>query len=257
MPLPFVFLAGIAVLLVTNTQVVAVGRFLPYSERDVYLVRIFDATDVIVRTEPFSRDGTFSVLVLATVAIVAYFCARRLAHRKESGGDHRPFWMFYLLFLGSGFFAIDEALSVHETLGANMLFLMVPPGIRAPDDVIVLGYAAAVAGFVYVFRRQWAAVPAVRRSMVAVAGLAGAAAIGDAVAIGPLEELLEMAAAVVLLGSIVVLGRHLAFGPVATAIPRRTPQRLWRAIWTGRASANSRPFSPPVPRRQGEEDDRQ
>jgi hypothetical protein len=156
--------------------------------------------NVATEAERPRGDVVTSYLLFATAS--ATFLASLLA--VVTPGTSRARWLFLLASLGTGYLAVDEALEVHETIGANLLFLDEVPGIRRPDDLLFALYAVPVGAFVVTFRRELVA------SLPALALLAGAlvgfvlAAIADLRDLG-LENEVEAAGALLLLAGFITL----------------------------------------------------
>jgi hypothetical protein len=155
-----------------------------------------------VATEPNRPRGDVvtSYLLLATAS--ATFLASLLAAVTQRTGRAR--WLFLLASLGTGYLALDEALEVHETVGANLLFLDEAPGIRRPDDLLFALYAVPVAAFVITFRRELVASrPALALLAAALVGFV-LAAIADLRDL-ELENEVEAAGALLLLAGFIAL----------------------------------------------------
>jgi hypothetical protein len=99
--------------------------------------------------------------------------------------------------VGSAAFAADELCGIHETVGANAVWLSDIPGMDAPDNIFIVLYAVAVAVLAW---RYW---DVIKQSRVGLAiCLAGATLAAVAVAMEVmsyhLEETIEIPAAIVL-----------------------------------------------------------
>lgn len=182
-------------------------------------VRVFDAAEFNIAAEAERPRGDLVTSYLLVAAGAVALLASLLSAVRFDGLRTR--WLFLCAALATGYLAMDEQFEIHETLGANMLFLGEVPGIRRPDDLIFAAYALPLVAFLAVFRQELAASrPAVALLSAAVAcfALAALADIRDI----RFEDKVEALGAALLLASFVVLALdHL--GAPRRAIPAGTP----------------------------------
>ena len=143
-------LAGLAYFVSTQAQVVARGRFDPNTGTVVERIEVFDRVTFYASTSGFFDADVFTGVALASASAVALVVALLLDAADDSLDRLR--WFFSLAWLGTGFLAADELLSVHETIGHNLQFLGDFVGRGNPDDAVLALYALPTAAFVYVFR---------------------------------------------------------------------------------------------------------
>jgi hypothetical protein len=174
-------------------------------------VRVFDTAEFNIAAEAERPRGDLvtSYLLLATAAVA--MLASFLAAARPQGG--RTKWLFLWAALGTGYLAMDEQFEIHETLGANMVFLGDVPGIRRPDDVIFAAYAIPLVAFIIAFRAELRSPRfgvLLLGAAVACFGLAALADIRDL----RFEDEIEALAALLFLVTLVVLALdHLGRDP--------------------------------------------
>lgn len=199
-----VVLAALAYFALRDHRFVAWEGERPSYDPDGVLVERVDVfgfeLNVATEADRPRGDVVTSYLLVATAS--AAFLASLLA--VVTPGTGRARWLFLFAALGAGYLAVDEAFELHETVGANLLFLEEIPGIRRPDDLLFAVYAIPVAAFVIAFRRELAA------SRRALALLAAALAGFVLAALGDLRDLwfeneVEAVGALLLLAAFIVL----------------------------------------------------
>jgi F0F1-type ATP synthase assembly protein I len=178
------------------------GRdLLPYETGEVYRVEVLGTLTVYAdgesRPSPSLIQGSLLV-VLATAAFMTFFFLRRLAARREVV-------QFYLVAsAGLAFLALDELFALHETVGHNLRFLADLPGVKRPDDVIVLLYLIPLAYCAYRFRGVIVESPRALKLFAVGIGFFLLAAFADLASSG-VEEGLELISLVGILAGLVTL----------------------------------------------------
>lgn len=201
-PLRFAIAAGglllAAVAIARQGEVIARGNLLPVFEAyEVTRVRILGFELYV----DFSTDAgdVLTAAALGFAAALLLRAAGRLAGRPGRA-LRRAGW-------GALFLAADDLLSVHETIGHNLLALARIPVVDHPDDVVLAVYAAVVLAFAWRERELLRGASA-RPWWIA----AGAAALAVAHDVSPLharalEEGLEVVAAISALVGVDMLTR--------------------------------------------------
>jgi hypothetical protein len=179
----------------------------PYPAGEVKELRVLGAFDVYVDGEPklgASVFGAIALFMLATAALVT-FAALRFAGAPRR---LRSFWL-----IGSAGLAIaagDELLAIHESIGHNLPFLADLPGVKRPDDVLMLLYLPAALLFVWSFRDVIRGHRVTSSCMIAALGCFALSAVSDLVSLR-IEEWFElMAGLFIAAGLIALMHRHLA-----------------------------------------------
>jgi hypothetical protein len=90
--------------------------------------------------------GAIALFMLATACFMT-FAALRLA-----AAQRRLVWFWLIASAGLAVAATDELLAVHETIGHNLPFLADLPGVKRPDDVLILLYLPGALAFAWWFR---------------------------------------------------------------------------------------------------------
>ena len=120
-----------------------------YPAGEVHEVRVLGAVDVRVDGEPklgASVFGAIALFMLATASFVTFAALRMAGARRAL----RAFWL--IAALGLAVAAADELLAIHESVGHNLPQLADIPGVKRPDDFLMLLYLPAVAAFGWAFR---------------------------------------------------------------------------------------------------------
>jgi hypothetical protein len=112
----------------------------PYPAGEVKELRVLGAVDVYVDGEPKPGASVFGAIALFMLATAAFmvFAALRFAGARP---HLRSFWL--IASAGLGVAAADELLAIHESIGHNLPFLADLPGVKRPDDVLLMLYAPA------------------------------------------------------------------------------------------------------------------
>jgi len=206
--------AMVALAFRASTEIVDAGRLLPDVDQRVYELRVLGAFTAHVA--PQTRGAgfvevqamdLFTGLVLVWVAGAAFLAAATLeaAGRERNA---RPWRLHLLLAGGATWLALDELLSLHESIGFNLPSLDRPVEVHASTGPLVL-YLALAAALGWRYRDI---VLGCREATLAlaVAGAAfGAALAADLLDHGA-EELLELGAAVALAGGIGLMAIEVA-----------------------------------------------
>jgi hypothetical protein len=120
-----------------------------YPAGEVHEVRVLDALTIRVDGEPklgASVFGAIALFMLATAALMTFLALRLAGARPQI----RAFWL--IAALGLTVAGTDELLALHESAGHNLPQLADVPGVKRPDDLLMLLYLPAAAGFAWVFR---------------------------------------------------------------------------------------------------------
>jgi hypothetical protein len=121
----------------------------PYPAGEVRELRVLGAVDLYVDGEPkpgASVFGAMALLMLATASMVTGIALRFAGGRWQL----QRFWL-----IGAAGLAIagaDELLAIHESAGHNLRFLADLPGVKRPDDALLLLYLPGALAFAWWFR---------------------------------------------------------------------------------------------------------
>jgi hypothetical protein len=180
-----------------NYEVLAEGQLLPYTEGDVARVRFFDSFTVWIGREParlLDVVTTVGLSMLAGISLLALVLGMR---RPGTPGRVQAF--FVVTLFGAGYLAADEAMSIHETIGHNMQFLMDLPGVHRPDDAIFAAYVIPAVLVLIVFSDIIRASKTGLWFFAAAIALFAGAAFFDVVGVG-IDELIEPLCVVAIIG---------------------------------------------------------
>jgi hypothetical protein len=190
------------------TVVADAGDALPY-DADVYQVRIADSATIYVESDGASKTDALTATPLIAAGTMA-FTTWWLIAGLGSNLRRRRFWL--IAGFGLTFLALDELTGLHETVGHTLASVTELPGIDRPDDAVFSLYALpAIAAAVH-FRDVLFESPKAAALLGLGAALFPLASMADYMSLSA-EELLEIAAAVVMLAGIVTL----AAGTLRTA----------------------------------------
>jgi hypothetical protein len=206
---------GIAVLLAAVVVAINPGLFevtqkgplLSFSTGDVYAVRVLHSIDLYVDAESAdpALGDVLNSLVLAAAAGSALLAAWLVA-APETPTPPKVVRFFALASAGAAFFAVDDIVGVHESIGDNARALARLPGIDQPDDVVVAVYALLVMAFLVHYRRVIRVSPlATLLFTLTIASFATGAMLDVATDVA-VEEKVEIAASLFLLAAILVAG---------------------------------------------------
>jgi hypothetical protein len=173
----------------------------PYPAGEVKEVRVLDAVDVYVDGEPkpgASVIGAIALYVLSTAAFMT-FAALRFA-----GARYRLRWFWLIAAAGLAVAATDELFAVHESIGHNFPELADVPGVKRPDDLLILLYLPAGLAFVWVFRDVLREQRLTLALMTAALACFGLSAASDLASIR-IEEWFELLAGLFIAAGLVVL----------------------------------------------------
>ena len=199
-------LAGAAVALLAGVAIARQGEELAhgnlleaFDSYEVSRVRIFGAEVFVDRSA--GLGDLLTAVALALAAGMLLIAAERLVPPARRA--------FAAAGWGALFLAADDLLSAHETVGHNLPVLARLPIVDHSDDVVLAAYAAIVAAFLWHHR---ALLEGGDRRPWALAGIAAAFAVAHDVSPlhwRPLEETLEVLAAVAFaIGVAQVARRH-------------------------------------------------
>jgi hypothetical protein len=110
---------------------------------------VLGAFDLYVDGEPKPGASVFGAIALFMLATAAFltFAALRFAGARS---HLRSFWL--IASAGLGVAAADELLAIHESIGHNLPFLADLPGVKRPDDVLLMLYVPGALLFGWWFR---------------------------------------------------------------------------------------------------------
>jgi hypothetical protein len=196
-----------AVLMLTGSPFDLRGQVdVPYPAGEVKELRVLGAFDMYVDGEPklgASIFGSIALFMLATASFVTFGALRFAAAPK------RTRWFWLIAAAGLAVAAADELLAIHESVGHNLPFLADLPGVKRPDDVLLLLYLPAALLFVWSFRDVIRAHRLTSACMIAALGCFAASAASDLVSLR-IEEWFELAAGLfIAAGLIALMHRHL------------------------------------------------
>ena len=178
----------------------------PYPAGEVERVRLVGAVDVYVDGEPrpgASIFGAIGLLVLATASLVTFVALRFAGARRHL----RLFWL--IAAAGLAVAGADELLAIHETIGHNLRFLADVPGVKRPDDLLLLLYLPGALAFAWWFREVLREHRLTLGCMVAAIVCFALSAAGD-LASSRAEEWFELLAGLfIATGLLALMHRHL------------------------------------------------
>jgi hypothetical protein len=145
-------LASLYLLARSNHETLAKGSLVPYTNSDVYRIRLFDR--VTVYAQPESKETIEIVHSWLLVAVSSVSLMTVIFLWSTNGYEDRGVpAFFFFAWLGAGFLAIDEVIGVHENIGHNLRFLSDLPIINRPDEGVIAVYLLAALAFIVIFRR--------------------------------------------------------------------------------------------------------
>ena len=190
-----------------NYEVIQKGELLDYtSGGTIYQVRFFDEFDIYLEPEVRPSDDVLVSIVLFGIGFIALTFAFLQYHNRRKAGD-RVLPFFVILSVGAMYLASDELFGIHESLGHNMQFLMLIPGVHRPDDMVIASYGFFALAFLVYFRKVLLKARGTIKYFVAAMLLFILAAASDLVAIGKIEEILEVLCVFVILFGTLAFGR--------------------------------------------------
>ncbi|MGH2980193.1 MAG: hypothetical protein ACRDLQ_11250 [Solirubrobacterales bacterium] len=179
---------------------------MPYPAGEVKEVRVLDAVDVYVDGEPklgASVFGAIALFVLATASLMT------LAALRFAGSPRRLLWFWGIASAGLAVAAADELLAIHESIGHNLPFLADLPGVKRPDDVLLMLYLPGALAFAWWFRDVLREHRLTFACMMAAIGCFALSAASDLVSLR-IEEWFELVAGLfIAAGLIALMHRHL------------------------------------------------
>ena len=147
--------------------------------------------------------GAIALFMLATACFMT-FAALRLA-----AAQRRLVWFWLIASAGLAVAATDELLAVHESIGHNLPFLADLPGVKRPDDVVILLYLPGALAFAWWFRDVLRAHRLTLWCMTAAISCFALSAVCDLLSVR-LEEWFElMAGLLIAAGLVALMARHL------------------------------------------------
>ena len=142
--------------------------------------------------------GAIALFMLATACFMT-FAALRLA-----GAQRRLGWFWLIASAGLAVAATDELLAVHESIGHNLPFLADLPGVKRPDDVLILLYLPGALAFGWWFRDVLRAHRTTLWCMTAAISCFALSAVCDLLSVR-LEEWFELMAGLFIAAGLVAL----------------------------------------------------
>jgi len=147
--------------------------------------------------------GAIALFMLATACFMT-FAALRLA-----GAQRRLVWLWLIASAGLAVAATDELLAVHETIGHNLPFLADVPGVKRPDDLVLLLYLPGVLAFAWWFRDVLRAHRMTLWFMTAAISCFALSAASDLLSLRQEEWFELMAGLFIAAGLVALMARHL------------------------------------------------
>jgi hypothetical protein len=179
---------------------------MPYPSGEVEQVRVLGAVDVYVDGEPrpgASVFGAIALLLLATASLMTFVALRFAGARRHL----RLFWL--IAAAGLAVAGADELLAIHESIGHNLRFLADIPGVKRPDDVLLLLYLPGALAFAWWFRDVLQEHGLTLGCMVAAIACFALSAAGDLTS-SRAEEWFELLAGLfIATGLVALMHRHL------------------------------------------------
>jgi hypothetical protein len=208
-----------------TTEIVDVGRLLPDVDQRVYELRVLGTFTAHVAPQTRGADfvevaavDLFTGLVLVWIGGAAFLAAATLEAIGRERNARR--WRFHLLLAaGAAWLALDELLSLHESIGFNLPNLEQPVDVHASTALLV-AYLALAAALGWRYRDIVLRCRAATWTLAVAAVAFAAALVADVIDHGA-EELIELGAAVALSAGIGLL----AFDEVSSAARRAGPAR--------------------------------
>jgi hypothetical protein len=145
--------------------------------------------------------GAIALLMLATACFMT-FAALRLA-----GAQRRLVWFWLIASAGLSVAATDELLAVHESIGHNLPFLADLPGVKRPDDLLLLLYLPGALAFGWWFRDVLREYRMTLWCMTAAISCFALSAVSDLLSMR-LEEWFELLAGLFIAAGLVALMAH-------------------------------------------------
>jgi hypothetical protein len=194
-------------LLERNVDVLARGQLLADDGvfTEIAKVRLFGAITLYVDVSPLSAGDLLNGVVLVAIAGAALLAVVLLGATSSAPAELRSF--FKVVVFAAAWLAADEMLSIHETVGDNLLFLSALPGVHHPDDALMLLYGVVAVVLFVRFRHVILGSRAAIAWYALAAACFGAAVACDMLLSTRVEEFLEVAATVAFLGGFITLAR--------------------------------------------------
>lgn len=187
-----------------NYEVLNKGQILPYTDGFVYEILIAGKYSIYVEPEIRLRPDVFNATLLVGAAYISLTFAA-IVFRFERPDLSEQLFFFLMMSIGMFYLSADELIGIHESIGHNMQFLMMLPGVERPDDLILASYGLFCLVFLFRFR---GVLYRFKRS-AKYFGLAFlffvVAAIGDLAALG-IEEISEVVSGAFVLAGVISCG---------------------------------------------------
>ena len=120
----------------------------PYPAGEVKELRVLG---VSLKIDGEPKPGA-SVLGAIALFMLATACFMTFAALRLAAAQRRLVWFWLIASAGLAVAATDELLAVHESIGHNLPFLADLPGVKRPDDVLLLLYLPGALAFGWWFR---------------------------------------------------------------------------------------------------------
>jgi len=240
---------GLMQLLVRNYEILEKGQLLPYSKGTITKVQFFHRWTLYTEFEHLPNADILSAFLFCASGWTALIFSALGKFWGQKGKGHITSFFFWLGVLLT-WLAADEFFGLHETIGHNMQWLKALPGIKAPDDAIILFYGLCAAIGLFIFRRI---VLADRLAFILwgiAAGIGLSTGVADALrgAAGRLanyyEEFAEVAVAALILFGILRLGLALLRDSI-----QPVPQLKSGASGAFHVAPDNRGQPPPLPKK--------
>jgi hypothetical protein len=196
--------AVVAALLLPGSLVDVRGPVdVPYPAGEVKELRVL-GLDLKVDGEP--RPGA-SVLGAIALFMLATACFMTFAALRLAAAQRRLAWFWLIASAGLAVAATDELLAVHESIGHNLPFLADLPGVKRPDDLLLLLYLPGALAFGWWFRDVLLAHRMTLWCMTAAISCFALSAVSDLLSVR-LEEWFELMAGLLIAAGLVALMAH-------------------------------------------------
>ena len=172
----------------------------PYPSGEVKELQVFGLS-LKVDGEP--RPGA-SVLGAIALFMLATACFMSFAALRLAGAQRRLGWFWLIASAGLAVAATDELLAVHESIGHNLPFLADLPGVKRPDDLLILLYLPGALAFGWWFRDVLRANRTTLWCMTAAISCFALSAVCDLLSLR-LEEWFELMAGLFIAAALVAL----------------------------------------------------
>ena len=145
--------------------------------------------------------GAIALFMLATACFMTFVALRFAAAQRQL------VWFWLIASAGLAVAATDELFAMHESIGHNLPFLADLPGVKRPDDVLILLYLPGALAFAWWFRDVLRAHRTTLWCMTAAISCFALSAASDLLSLR-LEEWFELMAGLFIAAGLVTLMAH-------------------------------------------------